>query len=105
MLGSTAALHLFNVVWPIGRRAASSGAADRYEYRSASDSRSPAGEAGGAADTRQDPPPGRALRPAPPAWRACRVDMLPRTFLYLVCGWAGAVLLLLATVLVIRLAG
>jgi hypothetical protein len=105
MLGSTAALHLFNVVWPIGRRTAVSGAADRYEYRPVQGGSTPAGRADVDAETTRDPPPGRALRPPPPAWRTCRADMPRAAFLCLVCGWAGAALVLLATVLLIRFAG
>ena len=101
MIKTAAALHLFNVVWPIGRRT------HRYEYRPVPRGRDvPAGgNAAPAAREAQDPPPGRALRPAPPAWRACRADM-PRThFLCLACGWAGAVVALLVAVLLIRLLG
>ena len=106
MLGSTAALTVFNVVWPSSRRAAASGTADRYEYRPAlRDADAPTGEAGIESDAQQDPPPGRALRPKPPTWRTCRVDMPRTAFLCLVGGWAGAVLVLLATVLLIRFAG
>jgi hypothetical protein len=102
MLGSTPAPHAFNVAWLVGRRASGIGAADRYEYR-------PVPGVGdrlaGKADAGQDPPAGRALRPAPPAWRACRADMPRNVFLCLVSGWAGAALVLLATVLLIRFAG
>jgi hypothetical protein len=106
MLGSTAALTIFNVVWPSSRRAAASGTADRYDYRPAPPAAgNSAVDASVRSEVQQDPPPGHALRPPPPAWRACRADMPRMAFLCLVCGWAGAVLALLATVLLIRFAG
>jgi len=105
MLGSTAALTVFNVVWPSSRRVAASGTADRYEYRPAPLDGAAAADAGVKPEAQQDPPPGRALRPKPPTWRTCRVDMPRSAFLCLVCGWAGAALVLLATVLLIRFAG
>jgi len=108
MLGSTAALTVFNVVWPSSRRVAVSGTADRYEYRAAQrdgDAAAAVAGAGAKPEAQQDPPPGRALRPNPPAWRACRVDMPRTAFFCLVGGWAGAALVLLATVLLIRFAG
>ena len=105
MLGSTAALTVFNVVWPSSRRVAVSGTADRYEYRPAPRHSAASANAGAKPEAQQNPPPGRALRPKPPAWRACRVDMPRTAFLCLVCGWAGAALVLLATVLLIRFAG
>jgi len=106
MLGSTAALTVFNVVWPSSRRAAASGNTDRYEYRPAPrEGAASAADTAAKADTQQDPPPGRALRPKPPTWRTSRVDMPRMAFLCLVCGWGGAVLVLLATVLLIRFAG
>jgi hypothetical protein len=97
MLKSASALRLINVDWSNGRRVVALDASDRYEYQSASDKATQ-----GASD---DPPAGRALRPAPPAWRACRADMPRMHFLCLACGWAGAALALLVTVLLIRVLG
>jgi hypothetical protein len=97
MLKSASALRLINVDWSNGRRTAPRDTADRYEYRSATDKATEG--------TPEDPPIGRALRPAPPAWRACRADMPRMHFLCLACGWAGAALVLLATVLLIRVLG
>ena len=104
MIKSASTLRGFNVDWSIGRRAAPDGGSDRYEYRPTSaDHDLSTDEA--TLDVAQDPPAGRALRPAPPAWRACRADMPRKAFLCVVCGWAGAALVLLATVLLVRLSG
>lgn len=97
MLKSASALRLINVDWSNGRRFATREAADRHEYRPDMDHVSQG--------VPQDPPIGRALRPAPPAWRACRADMPRLSFVCLVCGWSGAVLALLVTVLLIRALG
>lgn len=96
MLKSASALRLINVDWSNGRRVVALDASDRCEYPSASDK---------ATQRESNPPIGCALRPAPPAWRACRADMPRMHFLCLAGGWAGAALALLVTVLLIRVLG
>jgi hypothetical protein len=45
---------------------------------------------------------GTTLRPRPPSWRFAAVHMGPSAFLWLVGGWAVAVVLLLAGVVILR---
>src|SRR5262245_47072353 len=91
MLKSASAPRLINLDWSNGRPAATRAAPN-------GSGRGPAPDQG----SHGLPPHGRALRPAPPAWRACRADMPRMHFLCLAGGWAGAALALLGTVLLIR---